>query len=300
MEKTVGLIGLGSMGSNIAERLHSNGYALVLYDRTIDKSDSFKSMDKTVISKDMEDFAGKIKQQEGSSTVWIMVPGGAPTNALVSELGGLLRKGDVVIDASNSMYTDSVSNYNVLKEKGIFYLDVGCAGGPQDLLKGVALMVGGDKGAFEKTKDIFRAVSGNGTYGYVGRSGSGHITKLVHNLTFYGIFPIYAESIELLLSMKEKEPDKELNANEALRLLASSPPITTDIMNAIASTYSNGTMQGDAPQLKISGMVKQGMDTASNLGVSLDATNAVLNVYKSMSEKSRIIYSSAKKIITGH
>ncbi|MGI0100250.1 MAG: NAD(P)-binding domain-containing protein, partial [Candidatus Micrarchaeaceae archaeon] len=234
------------------------------------------------------------------AVVWMMINGGEATNSAVSELSGMLRKESIVIDASNSIYTDSMENYSKMKSKGIYYLDVGCAGGPEDLTRGVALMVGGDESAFRKVEGILRAVSGNGTYGYVGGSGCGHKTKLVHNGIFYGIMPVYSEGIGLLMKLDESGPQSNMDMGEALRLLAASPPITTDIMDAIARVHREGSIPNDAPAAKISDMVKWESEKAAELGADLGITNAILRGYPSMSGKSRIIYYSAKRIITGH
>lgn len=297
VSKEIGIIGVGSMGGNIAERLHGNGYSLVLYNNEKERYERFKGRDKVYLSSDLKDFANRLRASPASSTVWIMVPGGEVTNALVAELSGLLRSGDTVIDGSNSKYPDSISNYNRLKSRGISYLDVGCAGGPGDLLEGVSLMVGGDRPAFESAREVFRVVSGSGTYGYVGESGSGQMTKLIHNGIFYGIFPVYAEGIELLQKASEQ---KDFDMPEALRLLSASPPITTGIMQAISSAMNDGKLPNPAPEIKISSMVNWEAEHAKQMGVSLSITRAILAGYATMSDKSKKIYAAAKEILTGH
>jgi 6-phosphogluconate dehydrogenase len=297
--KQVGIIGLGSMGSNVARLLLAKNYPLVVYNKASDKYSPFQELDNVYLSKDLKDFARKLDESESPARVWIMVPGGTVTNGLVKELSALLKKGDIVIDASNSMYGDSIANYNLLKKKGISYLDVGCAGGPDDLLKGVSLMVGGDRAAFDETNDIFTIVCGSGTYGYLGPTGSGQMAKLVHNTIFYGIFPVYSEGIELLLRMKKENPG--LDTDEALRLLSKSPPITTGIMEAIAATVKAGSLpDGPAPTIGVSTMVESGTAKAQELGVTLNITRNILAGYSAMSETTRKIYGAAKKKLTGH
>lgn len=296
--KEIGIIGLGSMGGNIARVLHSKGYSLALYDKTRDKYPAFESMKNVYLANDNKDLVRKLTSSGGSATVWIMLPGGDITNAAVSELSSLMRNNDIVIDGSNSLFEDSISNYEKLKDKGISYIDVGCAGGPEDLLTGVSLYVGGDRSAFERTENIFKALSGNQTYGYVGASGSGQKVKLVHNMIFYGIFPVYAEGAAFLLKIKETDPN--LDVNESLRLLASSPPINRDVMDAIYRAYKENKLPADAPQIKISEMVLQGSRKAESMGIRLNVINAVLDGYKSMSEETRRIYTAAKRIVTGH
>jgi 6-phosphogluconate dehydrogenase len=297
--KTVGIIGLGSMGGNVAKLLRKADYDLVLYNKNQDNYGPFKGKG-VQCAKDPKDFALKLsKSQSGPATIWMMVPGGAVTNELAKELSSLLGKESIIIDASNSIYTDSIKNAEVLRKKGIYYLDVGCAGGPDDLLKGVALMVGGDKSAFTKSEEIFKTVSGSGTYGYVGPNGSGHMAKLVHNIIFYGLFPVYSEGSEMLLSMKKENPGLEVG--ETLRLLSKSPPINYGIMEAILETMKDGKLPaGEAPQMTVSAMVQSGITKAGELGVRLDIIKAILADYPRISDDARKINGAAKRKLTGH
>lgn len=298
--KRVGLIGIGSMGGNVAERLYRNGYSLVLYNQHEEKYEPFRGRELVDFSSNLQDFAKRMGDSAGPSIIWVMVPGGAVTNSLMSEISPLLRKGDVIIDASNSLYTDSVANHTKLKKNGIFYLDVGCAGGPDDVMTGVSLYVGGDEKAFKAAEDVFKIVSGSGAYGYLGESGSGHMAKMIHNGIFYGIFPVYAEGVALMEAMSKKNPKMQFKMGEALRLLQASPPVNTGIAKAISDAFSKGEIPESAPVLKISEMVNSEVRKADELGIGLSVTKAALAGYASMSERSRAIYTAAKRILTGH
>jgi 6-phosphogluconate dehydrogenase len=298
--KPVGIIGLGSMGTNVAKLLTENKYPLVLYNRTPMKYFPLTVMDGVQSSKNLKDFARKLAESKSPARIWVMVPGGDATNNLMKELSTLLRKNDIVIDASNSLYTDSIANYNVLKKKGISYLDVGCAGGPDDIMKGVALMVGGDKAAFSKAQDLFKIISGKSDYGYIGPSGSGHMAKLVHNIMFYGLFAIYAEGAEMMIGMKKANP--KIDLPEAFRLLSKCPPINYGIMESILATVKDGKLpEGkEAPIQTVSSMVSLGIKSANDMGIRLDAIKAVLALYPQMSLDSRKIHKIAKTKLTGH
>jgi len=87
--------------------------------------------------------------------------------------------------------------------------------------------------------------------------------------------------------------------NEALRLLAASPPITTSITSAIAEAYTEGLPDG-APEITVSGMVSEGVKKAHALRINPGIIETVLSRYPYMSKKSREIYAAAKKIITSH
>jgi 6-phosphogluconate dehydrogenase len=298
--KEMGVVGLGDMGGNIARVLHSGGYTLAVYNKAEDKYAAFSGMENINISKDITDLVAKLNNNDSNSVVWVMVPAGDATREVISELSTKMKKDDIVIDGSNSTYEDSMNNCKILKDKDIHYFDVGCAGGPSSIGNSISLMVGGDKALFHKIEDVFKTVSGKGSYGYVGENGSGVRTKSVHNCIFYGIFPVYAEGTELLDKFVHNSPNDNFDMKEALRLLSVSPPITVDVMNAIAKAYKDDSFPKVAPDIKVSEMVKSGVKEASSSGVELGIISAILNGYTSMSEKTRIIYAAAKKIITGH
>ena len=294
--KTVGIIGLGDMGGNIALSLHRNGYSLMIYDRNNEKYEPFKKLQNIQFFDNINELSVKINELD-RRIIWMMLPAGSITNSNIELLSKILRKESILIDGSNSVYDESITNSTTMKKQGIFYLDVGCAGGPLDLKNGVSLMVGGDRIAFKMAEDIFTAVSGNGTYGYVGPNGSGHATKLVHNMIFYGIFPVYAEGIALLNGLKDST---HIDMDEALRLLSKSPPITTGIMNATVELFQKNNLPQNAPEIKISEMVRSGSKRAETLGIKMEVTNAILATYNMMPDMAKRIYSGAKKIITGH
>lgn len=298
-QNQVGVIGVGSMGGNIAKRLHDKGYSLVLYNKMADAYVPFSGKERVTTTSDITDFSRKVRGDNKRAIVWLMVPGGSVTNGIVLELSNLLSKGDIVIDASNSDYTDSIANHKTLADKKIFYLDVGCAGGPNDLLKGVALYVGGDKVAFKRAKKVFKIVSGKGAYGYVGGPGAGQLVKFFHNEMFYVQFPVAAEAVAGMMAVKNANSNMGLDLNEAARLMSKSPPITTGIMDAISAALEKG-IPNDAPQMTVSTMVKAGAKRATDQGANLQLMNAVLEKYDSLPEETRRIYAAAKKILTGH
>lgn len=275
VSKEIGLIGLGAMGEKIATKLQENGYSLILYNRNNERYLPFQGDEKIQLSNTLEDFAKRLRTSEDSAIVWLMVKGGAVTNTFASQLSTLLRRNDIVIDASNSRYTDSIANYRELMSRGIFYLDVGCAGGPEDIAKGVSLMIGGDNIAFQRAEHIFKVVAGAGAYEHLGSPGSGHMAKAVHNLIFYGIFPVYAEGINALMVSQTEFSRFDLPA--ALRALSKAPPITIGIPEALAETAVRAAYEKpDSPQIGISEMVQWMAERANSSGINIGVIEEVL------------------------
>ena len=185
----LGMIGLGRMGANMAQRLRAAGHDVVGYDRDPAVSDTA----------DLPDLVSRLA---GPRAVWIMVPHGAPTRATVDELAGLLAPGDLVIDGGNSYYKDDAVHAALWAERGIGYLDCGVSGGVWGLGNGYGLMVGGNDADVERMLPIFDALRPAGprdeSFVHAGGIGAGHYAKMVHNGIEYGLMQAYAEGWELL------------------------------------------------------------------------------------------------------
>jgi 6-phosphogluconate dehydrogenase len=172
--------------------------------------------------------ADVVKALSPPRTVWVMLPAGKITEETIEELGGLLSKGDVVIDGGNTYFKDDVRRAHGLREKGIVYLDVGTSGGVWGLERGYCMMIGGDKKEVDRLDPIFKALApGEGaipktpnrekadprvTQGYmhVGPAGSGHFVKMVHNGIEYGLMQAYAEGFDIMRGrMNEGLPEEE-------------------------------------------------------------------------------------------
>jgi 6-phosphogluconate dehydrogenase len=190
----IGLLGLGRMGGNMSERLLAGGHAVIAADRNAHKVAEQVAKG----AKGAENLAAMVRQMTGRRAIWIMIPSGAPTEAMVLEAATLLAPGDVIIDGGNSFYQDSIRRGNILKEKGIHYLDAGTSGGIWGLTEGYCLMIGGEDDAFAFCEPVFRTLAPPEGYLHVGPIGAGHYTKMVHNGIEYAMMQAYAEGFEIL------------------------------------------------------------------------------------------------------
>jgi 6-phosphogluconate dehydrogenase len=185
---TIGIVGLGKMGANMAERLRRADHQVVGYDR--DES----------APRDVASLEELVQALPTPRVVWAMVPAGDPTYATVEELQKLLSEGDVVVDGGNSRYTDDQRHAQDLAGSGIGFVDAGVSGGVWGLDEGYALMVGGADDDVAKVQPFFDALKPEGEFGFVhaGPVGAGHFAKMVHNGIEYGLMQAYAEGWELL------------------------------------------------------------------------------------------------------
>ncbi|PJE75764.1 hypothetical protein COV04_02345 [Candidatus Uhrbacteria bacterium CG10_big_fil_rev_8_21_14_0_10_48_11] len=193
----IGIIGLGKMGANLAKRLGVKKWRVVGFNRS---SDATKELEKEGIVGTYS-LSAFVEKLSAPKTIWLMVPAGKPVDKILfgkNSLSQLLKKGDTIIDGGNSFYKDSVRRGKRLKAKGIHFLDVGVSGGPVSIALGkFAIMVGGDKKIYEKSKPIFDAMSDTAS-GYMGVAGAGHFVKMVHNGIEYGMMQSLAEGFGIL------------------------------------------------------------------------------------------------------
>jgi 6-phosphogluconate dehydrogenase len=183
----IGMIGLGRMGGNMAERLRRAGHEVVGYDRDPGLAD-VASLDELV---------GRLAPPRA---VWVMVPAGEPTRQTIASLRDLLAAGDLVIDGGNSHYVDDQANAAMLGGRQIGFIDAGVSGGVWGLQNGYGLMVGGSGADVARVMPVFEALKPEGDSGFVhaGQAGAGHFAKMVHNGIEYGIMQAYGEGYELL------------------------------------------------------------------------------------------------------
>jgi 6-phosphogluconate dehydrogenase len=184
----LGMVGLGRMGGNMAERLRNGGHTVIGFDRSPESA------------RDVDTLEHLVERLTPPRAVWVMVPAGPPTYETIDTLGQLLEAEDVVVDGGNSRYTDDIRHAEALASRNIGFVDCGVSGGVWGLTEGYALMCGGDPKHVDALMPIFDTLKPTGETGFVhaGTVGAGHFAKMVHNGIEYGLMQAYAEGWELL------------------------------------------------------------------------------------------------------
>lgn len=181
----IGMIGLGRMGGNMAERLRRAGHDVVGFDSHSPASN-------------VTSLAELVAALPAPRVVWVMVPSGDPTEGTVVSLAALLSPGDIVVEGGNSNWRDSQRRGAMLAEKDMGFIDAGTSGGVWGLTEGYCLMVGGSKEHVATALPIFLALAPENGFVHAGPIGAGHFTKMVHNGIEYGMMQAYAEGYELM------------------------------------------------------------------------------------------------------
>ena len=195
------MIGLGRMGGNMARRLLHGGHRVVVYDRDADAMAAAAAAGGATAPST----PALVQQLAPPRAVWLMLPAGPVTDAVMDELAGLLAPGDAIIDGGNANYKDTMRRGENLAALGIHLLDAGTSGGVWGLVNGYALMVGGDAHAYRRLEPVFQTLAPAPDQGlaHVGPTGAGHFTKMVHNGVEYALMQAYAEGFELLQSRQD-------------------------------------------------------------------------------------------------
>jgi 6-phosphogluconate dehydrogenase len=169
-------------------------HSVVVYDRSTEAVNAAVAEGATAAT-NLTDLVGKLAAPR---TVWIMVPAGAPTESTIDELLTIMTPGDVIIDGGNSNFRDTQARAKKCGNQNVAFVDAGTSGGVWGLAKGYCLMVGGDAAAVKRIEPIFTTLAPKDGYAYVGPSGAGHFSKMVHNGIEYGMLAAYGEGFEIL------------------------------------------------------------------------------------------------------
>ena len=209
----IGLTGLAVMGRNLARNIARNGHTVAVHNRTAAKMSALLDEHgggdegKLVGSESMQDFVASIKKPRA---IIIMVKAGEATDAVVDELVPLLDAGDIVVDAGNAHFEDTLRRQQALEEHDLHFVGMGVSGGEDGALNGPSIMVGGSDHAYERLGPILESIAavvdGTPCCAHVGPDGAGHFVKMVHNGIEYADMQLIAESYDVLRNVVGKEP----------------------------------------------------------------------------------------------
>ncbi|WCK56210.1 decarboxylating 6-phosphogluconate dehydrogenase [Aneurinibacillus sp. Ricciae_BoGa-3] len=190
----VGLVGLGKMGYNLCLNMLDKGHEVVAFDRDHSTVEKLAHQG----AEGVDTLSVLVESLEKPRVIILLVPAGEITGSVISELAGLVDKGDIIIDAGNSMYKDTLRRYEELRAQGIYLADCGTSGGMEGARHGVCTMVGGDPEAVEIIAPLFESISVENGFMKTGKAGSGHFLKMVHNGIEYGMMQAIGEGFEIL------------------------------------------------------------------------------------------------------
>lgn len=199
----IGVIGMAVMGKNLALNIERNGHTVAIFNRTGAKTEKVMAdhPDKNFIpSYDLASFVQSIAQPR---KIILMVKAGQATDTVIDQLLPLLDQGDILIDAGNTFFEDTMRRNEKLDASGINFIGMGVSGGELGALNGPAMMPGGQKSAYDKLAGIFEEMAAKADDGtpcvtYIGPNGAGHYVKMIHNGIEYGDMELIAETYQIM------------------------------------------------------------------------------------------------------
>ena len=259
---TLGYIGLGKMGLNMVERLMEKGHTVIASSHSQETRDEAKEAGVTVVPTNEEIIDAL---PDGQKIVWIMVPYKA-VDAVLEQITPKLSEGDLIIDGGNSPYKETVRRGKELAEKGIEFVDAGVSGGPSGARNGACIMVGGERELFDQLEPLFKDLSAEGGYGYMGRSGAGHFVKMVHNGIEYGMMQAIGEGFDVM-----KKLDFNLDLKEVARVYNKRSVIESRLVGWLSDGYEKHGVDLDtiSGEVKHSGEGLWTVEAAKELGVAV-------------------------------
>ena len=156
----IGLIGLGVMGSNLALNIAEKGNRIAVFNRTTARTDAFMASAGNLAAdlipaKTMEEFIASIRPPR---PVIIMVKAGEPVDEQIAALKKLMAKNDIIIDAGNANFRDTMRRFQELEGSGLTFIGMGVSGGEEGARHGPSIMVGGTPESYARVEKVLTAI----------------------------------------------------------------------------------------------------------------------------------------------
>lgn len=198
----VAVIGLGVMGGNLARNFASRGLKVAGYSRHYETGSALAAAHpeaKLAIARDVGELVAMLERPR---RIVLMVNAGKPVDDVLDQLDPLLEEGDIVVDAGNSLYSDTDRREARARSRPWRFVGMGVSGGAEGALLGPSIMPGGDVEAWERLRPVLEAIAARSESGvcvtYCGRGSAGHFVKMVHNGIEYGDMQLIAEVASIL------------------------------------------------------------------------------------------------------
>ena len=276
----LGLIGLGKMGGNMAERLKLAGHEVVGFDFNPDAVTRLSEAGNVGVNS----LEALVQNLKGRRAIWMMVPQGQPVDDTIAKLEPLLNPGDILIDGGNSMYKDSMRRHQDVTSRGLHFVDVGTSGGVWGLKEGYSMMIGGDPEPVKYLQPIFESLApaNDQGWGHVGPAGAGHFVKMVHNGIEYGMMQAYAEGFTVL----EKKEEMHLDLPQIAEIWRHGSVVRSWLLDLTAEALEgNPTLDGLQAYVVDSGEGRWTVFEAIDLNVSAPViTESVIRRIRSREE----------------
>jgi 3-hydroxyisobutyrate dehydrogenase-like beta-hydroxyacid dehydrogenase len=203
----IGMIGLGLLGSALAERMLRAGFSIFGFDQSSERTQEHAARGGQTTN--------SIDEIAAHSTIVLCLPDSKIVSQVVEQILPLLKADSLLIDATTGDPEDTVALAKRLHEQKIAYIDATVGGSSQQVREGTSIvMVGGDSAAISSAQELLD--SWGKQWFHVGAAGSGARMKLVLNLALGLQRAVLAEALALAAAC-------EIEPAAALQILRASP-----------------------------------------------------------------------------
>ena len=281
----IGLIGLGVMGSNLALNIAEKGHRIAVFNRTTARTREFAASagplaGMVVPCESIEALAEAIKPPR---PVIIMTQAGKPVDEQIALLRGVLSANDIVIDAGNANFRDTMRRFHELEGSGLTFIGMGVSGGEEGARHGPSIMVGGTEDSWKRIESVLTAISakyeGEPCAAWLGTDGAGHFVKTIHNGIEYADMQMIAEIYGVLrdgLGMGPKEIGEVFAGWNRGRLNSYLIEITATVLAADDPKTGNPMVDMILDRAGQKGTGKWSVIEAQTLGVPATAIEAAV------------------------
>jgi 6-phosphogluconate dehydrogenase len=195
---TVGLVGLGTMGSALALNIAEKGFPIAVWNRTASVTHAFHAgagnLAAGIVPADT--LPDLVKAMSGPRAIILMVPAGQPVDDQLAALTPLLDPQDLVIDAGNANFHDT--NRRAAAGLPFRFMGIGVSGGEEGARHGPSIMAGGTAEDWDRMAPVLQSIAARAEDGtpcadHMGEAGAGHFVKAVHNGIEYADMQMIAE-----------------------------------------------------------------------------------------------------------
>ncbi|NDV02383.1 NADP-dependent phosphogluconate dehydrogenase [Pseudoroseicyclus tamaricis] len=197
----IGLVGLGTMGAALSLNIAEKGFDIAVWNRKSDRPHEFRKQAGELGARihpadTLEDLVASLSTPRA---IILMIPSGDPVDDMIAKLRPLLDADDLIIDAGNANFHDTIRR---TADSGGPFLGMGVSGGEEGARHGPSIMGGGKREHWDRVAPILEAISakyeGAPCAAWMGESGAGHFVKTVHNGIEYADMQMIAETYGIL------------------------------------------------------------------------------------------------------
>jgi len=263
----VGFIGLGIMGFQMAGHLQASQHDLRVFNRSEEKSIKW-----------IESFEGKslksLKDVAEFSDVIILCIGkdNDVRNVITAEKGLInnLKAGTIIVDHTTTSSELPIEMNNLLNPLDVQFIDAPISGGQAGAELGqLSIMAGGDKQAFSKINEVINNYAKFTKY--MGKSGSGQLTKMVNQICIAGLIQALAEGINF-------SENVGLNSEDVLEVISKGAAQSWQMENRWQSMLQDEYDHGFAVDLMKKDL-EIVIDKANDSGINLEITKLINDFY---------------------